>query len=713
MRWFIVAVAFGVWFMASSAMGAEEGLHYPQAKRIDHTDTLHGVVVADPYRWLEDDVRTSADVKKWVEEENKITTAFLGNIPERAAILQRLTALWNYERFSLPEKVGSRYFFRKNDGLQNQAVLFMLDKIDGSPRMLLDPNTWSKDGTLALDAVVPGPDGAFLAYSVSEAGSDWHTWRVLDVETGKPLADELKWIKFSGASWTADGKGFFYSRYPDPGPDQKFQSLNKNQSVWYHRIGTMQQKDVLVYKRSDQPEWGFSTSTTDDGRYLIITTWKGTDHRYRISYRDLQEPFGMPIDLIDNFEYDYTFIDNDGPLFYFRTDNNARNGRIIAIDIRQPEPNHWQEIVPESKDKLESTTIVGNLICASYLQDAHSTVKLYSCSGKYLRNVDLPGIGTASGFAGRRKDTETFYSYSSYTTPSTIFRYDILTGMSTIWRESKVAFDAARYTVIQRFFKSKDGTRVPLFIACKKNLELNGKNPTILYGYGGFNISITPGFTISTASWLEMGGIMAVANLRGGGEYGQDWHKAGTKQHKQNVFDDFIAAAEFLIQEKYTSTPALAIKGGSNGGLLVGACLAQRPDLFGAALPHVGVMDMVRFHKFTAGRFWVDDYGSPDNPEEFKALHAYSPYHNLKPGTRYPATMVITADTDDRVVPGHSFKFAAMLQHCQARNGPPILARIETRAGHGAGKPTSKMIEELADEYAFLVKIFGMKMDRP
>ena len=709
MRMSISFLLAGVLVMTTLG-GAAEPLSYPKTKKVDHTDDYHGTTVADPYRWLEDDVRKSADVKSWVEAQNKVTNAFLQSIPERDRIHKRLTEMWNYERYTSPSKVGGRYFYRKNDGLQNQAVLYVLEKLGGDPRVLIDPNTWSKDGTIALGSAVPSPDGKFLAYSVSEAGSDWQTWRVLDIDTGKIFSDELKWVKFSGASWTADARGFFYSRYPEPGKDAQFQSLNKNQQVYYHRIGSTQAEDVLAYKRADHPDWGFSCATTDDGRFLVITTWKGTDDKYRITYRDLGEPFGIPIDLIDAFENDYTFIDNDGPVFYFRTDYKAPNGRVIAIDIRKPDPANWKEIIPEAKDKLVSANLVGNLLVADYLKDAYTQIKMYAPEGEFIRNVELPGIGTAGGFGGRRVDTETFYTFSSYNRPATIYRYDMLTGKSTVLRESKVKFAPDEYEVRQVFYESKDGTKVPMFIACKKGIKLDGSNPTLLYGYGGFNISMTPGFSIGIAAWLEQGGVYAVANLRGGGEYGKAWHEAGKKLKKQNVFDDFIAAAEYLIKQKYTSTPKLAIRGGSNGGLLVGACIAQRPDLFGAALPHVGVMDMLRFHQFTAGRFWVDDYGSAANADEFAALLAYSPYHNLKPGTKYPATMVITADTDDRVVPGHSFKFAAMIQQCQVKDGPPVLARIETRAGHGAGKPTAKLIEELADEYAFLVKVLDIKL---
>jgi prolyl oligopeptidase len=703
------AFAGGLLMLCAGLMSAEP-LRYPETKRVDKVDTYHGTTIADPYRWLEDDVRKFPAVKEWVEAENKVTNTFLAAIPERDGIRKRLTEIWNYEKYSTPSKIGGRYFYRKNDGLQNQSVLYTLDNLDGEPRVLLDPNAWSKDGTVSLEGTSVSPDAKYLAYAVSEAGSDWQTWKVLEVATGKPLADELKWVKFSGASWTADGRGFFYSRYPEPKKDAEFQSLNKNQSVWYHRVGTPQSDDVLVYKRPDHPDWGFAAHVTDDGRYLVLSTWKGTDDRNRITYRDLSEPYALPADLIDHFENDYTFIDNDGPVFYFRTDLMAPNGRVIAIDVRKPDPVNWKEIIPQAKDKLASANLVGNLLVADYLKDAYTQIKMYSPAGEFVRQVELPGIGTASGFGGKRADTETFYVFSSYNRPPTIYRYDLLTGKSTVLRQSKVKFDPEKYEVKQVFLKSKDGTRVPMFITHRKGLKLDGTNPTILYGYGGFNIPLTPSFSTGVVGWLEMGGVYAVANLRGGGEYGKEWHKAGTKLNKQNVFDDYIAAAEYLVKEKYTSTPKLAIRGGSNGGLLVGAAMTQRPDLFGAALPHVGVMDMLRFHQFTAGRFWVDDYGSADDPEEFKALRAYSPYHNLKEGARYPATLIITADTDDRVVPGHSFKFAAMLQQCQAKDGPPVLIRIETRAGHGAGKPTAKVIEELADEYAFLVKVLGMTL---
>ena len=691
-----------------SVFGQEKRMNYVATKKIDQVDEYHGVKVPDPYRWLEDDVRQSKEVAEWIEAQNKLTFSFLESIPQREPIKKRLTELWNYEKFGVPSKVGGRYYYSKNDGLQNQSVLYVLDKLDGEPRVLLDPNSWSKDGTVALAATSFSDDGKYVAYSVAEAGSDWNTWRIMEIDSGRLLADELKWIKFSGVSWTNDSRGFFYSRFDAPKEGAAFQGLNTNQKVYFHRIGTPQSDDVLVFKRPDQPDWGFQTSVTEDGRYLIITTWKGTDDKYRIAYKDLLEPYGMPVDLIENFDNEYSFIGNDGAVFYFQTDLNAPRKRVIAIDTRKPvDPKEFKELIPESKETLVGVNIVANQFVTTYLKDAKTQVKLFRLDGSFVREVDFPGIGSAAGFGGRREDTETFYSFSSFATPSSIFRYDMLTGKSTLFRQTKVKFNPDDYLVEQVFFKSKDGTRVPMFLAYKKGLKKDGSNPTLLYGYGGFSISLTPSFSVARLGWMEMGGIFAMPNLRGGGEYGEEWHQGGTKLNKQNVFDDFIAAGEWLIENGYTKTEKLAIQGGSNGGLLVGACMTQRPDLFGACLPAVGVMDMLRFHKFTAGRFWVDDYGSADDPKQFAAIYKYSPYHNVKPGTKYPATMVTTADTDDRVVPGHSFKFAAALQAAQTGDAPNLI-RIETRAGHGAGKPTSKIIEEVADQWAFLVKSLKM-----
>ena len=687
----------------------EKKLKYPETKKVDVVEDYHGTKVADPFRWLEDDVRKSKDVAAWVEAENKVTNAFLETIPQRDAIKKRITALWDYEKISAPSKHGGKYFFSKNNGLQNQSSLFMQDSLDGEAKLLIDPNTWSKDGTVALAGTAISDDGKFLAFGKAEAGSDWNTWYVLDIATGKQLADELKWVKFSGASWTLDGKGFFYSRFPEPKQDAAFQALNENQTLYFHKMGTSQSDDELVYKTPEHPRWTVGGGVTEDGKYLFISIGDGTTSRkVRIAYKDLSDPKSEAIDLVPNHENKFNFLGNDGPVFFFQTDFNAPKYQIIAIDSKHPEKPNWKTIIGEAKNTLDSVDLVGDQFICSYLQDAKTLVKVHDMKGAPIREVQLPGIGTAAGFNGKRTDKETFYTFLSFTTPPSSFRFDIATGKSTLLRQPKVMFDPTKYEVKQLFYPSKDGTKVPMFIAHKKGLKLDGKNPTLLYGYGGFNISLTPAFSISRLQWMEMGGVLAVANLRGGGEYGDAWHRAGTKHTKQNVFDDFIAGAEYLISEKYTSSKKLAIQGGSNGGLLVGACMVQRPDLFGAGLPAVGVMDMLRFQKFTAGRFWTDDYGSSDNSDEFNSLFKYSPYHNLKPGVKYPATMVTTADTDDRVVPGHSFKFAARLQECQAGSAP-VLIRIETKAGHGAGKPTSKAIEEVADQWAFLVKTLDFK----
>ncbi|MFO1040897.1 MAG: prolyl oligopeptidase family serine peptidase [Planctomycetaceae bacterium] len=701
----IILGIVGTLLCGGIAMAAEK-ITYPASKKIDHVDDLHGTKVPDPYRWLEDDVRESKDVAAWVEAENKVTMSYLEAIPQRDAIRKRLTELWNYEKYSAPFKAGSRYFFFKNDGLQNQSVLYKQDSLEAEPTILIDPNAWSKDGTVALGSTSFSDDGRYMAYSVADAGSDWNTWRILDVETGRLLEDELKWIKFSGAAWTNDHRGFFYGRYDAPPPGAAFQKTNLNQKVYYHRVGTPQSQDVLVYKRPDEPTWGFGLRVSEDGRYLIITVWKGTNDKYRILYKDLTEPYGMPIELIDHFNDEYSFIGNDGTTFYFVTDLQASRKRVVAIDTRNP--TVIREVIPQAAETLAGADIIANQFVLTYLKDAKTQVKIHAMDGRQIREVQFPGIGSATGFTGKRTETETFYSFSSFATPPSIFRYDLLTGESKLLRRAAVKFNPDDYEVKQVFYSSKDGTRVPMFVAHKKGLKLDGSNPTLLYGYGGFSISLTPSFSVSRLAWMEMGGVFAVPNLRGGGEYGEEWHTAGTKLKKQNVFDDFIAAGEWLIKNNYTQPAKLGIQGGSNGGLLVGACMTQRPDLFGACLPAVGVMDMLRFHKFTAGRFWVDDYGSADNPDEFKALLAYSPYHSLKAQTRYPATLVTTADTDDRVVPGHSFKFAARLQEYHSGDAP-VLIRVETRAGHGAGKPTSKLIEETADLWAFLVKNLGMK----
>jgi prolyl oligopeptidase len=689
----------------NDAKPQESGWSYPAAKKMDHVDVYHGVKVADPYRWLEDP--DSAETRAWVEAQNKVTFGYLEQIPQRAAIRERLTRLWNYERYGVPFEEGGRYFYFKNDGLQNQSVLYTAPSLDSEPRVLIDPNTLSADGTVALSMAEVSPDGKLIAYGIAASGSDWNEFKVRVVETGKDLSDHLRWIKFSGASWTRDGKGFFYSRYDEPNEKTKLEDANYYQKLFYHRIGTPQSEDVLVYERKDQKEWGFGGGVSEDGRYLIVSVWQGTANKNRVYYKDLKAKDAPVVKLLDEFDAQYNFVGNDDQVFYFETTNGAPRGRVIAVDTRSPERAKWREIVPESDETIQSVRLINDQLLVSSLKDARSRVAVYARDGKLVREIELPGIGSAGGFPGESDDTETFYSYSSFTTPTTIYRLDLKTGKSTVFRAPKVDFDPSAYEVKQVFYTSKDGTRVPMFITHKKGLELDGTNPTLLYGYGGFNVSLTPGFSVQNLVWMEMGGVYAVPNLRGGGEYGESWHTAGTKLQKQNVFDDFIAAAEWLIANKYTSPEKLAVSGGSNGGLLVGAVVNQRPDLFGAALPAVGVMDMLRFQKFTIGWAWTSDYGSSDDPAEFKALYAYSPLHNLKPGTKYPATLVTTADHDDRVVPAHSFKYAATLQAAQG-GSDPVLIRIETKAGHGAGKPTAKIIDEAADKFAFLARELGM-----
>ncbi|GCL34535.1 prolyl endopeptidase [Planktothrix agardhii CCAP 1459/11A] len=672
---------------------------YPQTRKSDQVDNYHGVTVADPYRWLED--LDSEETASWVEAQNAVTFGYLNQIPAKETIKQRLTQLWDYEKYGIPFKQGNRYFYFKNDGLQNQSILYVLDSLDAEPEVLLDPNILSDDGTVALSGMSISEDGNLIAYGLSTSGSDWQEWKVRDINTKEDLSDHLKWVKFSGASWTHDHQGFYYSRYDQPQDGKPLEEINYFQKLYYHRLGTDQSEDTLIYERPDHKEWGFNGFVTEDGKYLIISVWKGTESKNLVFYQDLTQPNTEVIELISEFEASYSFIDYQGDIFWFTTDLDASRSRVIAIDINTKIPT---EIIPEAPETLEGVNILNNQFIADYLKDAHTQMKIFNLDGSFVREIELPGIGSVGGFGGKRYDTETFYSYTSFTAPNTIYRYNLITGESTIYRQAQVDFNPDDYETQQIFYPSKDGTLIPMFITAKKGVELNGNNPTILYGYGGFNISLTPSFSISRLVWLEMGGVYAIANLRGGGEYGENWHQAGTKLKKQNVFDDFISAAEWLIEKRYTSAEKLAIMGGSNGGLLVGACMIQRPDLFAAVLPAVGVLDMLRFHKFTIGWAWCSDYGSPENPEEFQALYAYSPLHNLKPGTAYPATLITTGDHDDRVVPAHSFKFASALQeHHIGEN--PVLIRIETKAGHGAGKPTDKVIEEIADQFAFLKRV--------
>jgi prolyl oligopeptidase len=704
-----VAATLFVFLFLLTTFSFSQSLTYPPAKKSDQVDDYHGVKVADPYRWLED--TDSADTHAWVEAENKLTFSYLDQIPYRSAIRDRLTKLWNFERFTIPEFEGGRYFYRHNDGLQNQNVLLVAESLTAAPRLLLDPNTLSADGTVAVQATSITDNGKLMAYGLATSGSDWTEWHVRDIDTGKDLPDLIKWVKFSGASWSKDNKGFFYSRYDEP-TGAAMRDANYFQKLYYHRLGTSQSADQLIYERPDNKELGFGGNVTDDGHYLVINVWQGTSPNNRLYYKDLTQPDSPVVKLLDDFDAQYQFIDNDGPIFWFQTDLDAPRGRLIAIDTQHPQRANWKTIVPQGPDKLDGANVVDDKFLLSYLKDARSEVRVYALDGKFLRNVDLPGIGTAGGFGGRRTEKETFYAFTSFTSPTTIYRYDPAAGKSSIFRQPKVDFDSSKYETRQVFYNSKDGTRVPMFITCKKGIKLDGQNPTLLYAYGGFDISLTPTFSIPNVVWLEMGGVYAQPNIRGGGEYGEEWHLAGTKLKKQNVFDDFIAAAEWLIANQYTSTPKLAINGASNGGLLIGACLTQRPELYGVAVPEVGVMDMLRFHKFTIGWAWTSDFGSSDNPDEFKAIYAYSPLQNIKPGTKYPPTFIMTADHDDRVVPGHSFKFAATMQADQA--GPsPVLIRIETKAGHGAGKSITKVIDETADAFAFTAKNLGMTVTLP
>ncbi len=592
--------------------------------------------------------------------------------------------------------------------------MYVQEGLKGKPRVLLDPNTLSDDGTVALSAIAVSHDGRYLGYGVSRGGSDWQEFRVRDVATAKDLPDELEWIKFSGMAWTVDSKGFFYSRYDEPKDVDAMLAVNRNQKLYYHRLGTPQSRDELIFESPDHPDWGVGARVSDDGHFAILTVTQGTDTRNRLYFIDLDNP-GRPkitnpvVRLLDAFDAEYEFVDNAGPIFFVKTDQGAPRGRVVAIDVQQRARQHWRTIIAQSDDALRSVDIVGERLVAHYLKDAHSVVRLFGLGGNAMGGVALPGLGTVSGLGGRRDDRELFFGFTSFLQPTTVYRHDFGKRASEVFREPEIAFDASRYETQQLFFTSKDGTRVPMFVTARKDVKLDGTNPTLLYGYGGFNISLTPSFSASRLVWLELGGVYAVANIRGGGEYGKSWHEAGRLGNKQNVFDDFIGAAEHLIRERYTSAGKLAIQGGSNGGLLVGAAMTQRPELFGVALPAVGVMDMLRFHKFTIGWAWTSDYGSADDSAQFGVLHRYSPLHNLKSGTSYPATLVTTADRDDRVVPGHSFKFAAALQAAQA--GPaPVLVRIDTKSGHGAGKPTTKVIEQAADELAFAVKNLGMRV---
>ena len=670
-------------------------VNYPKTKTVDQIDDYHGTKVRDEYRWLEDD--NSEETKAWVKEENKVTQAYLEKIPFRDAIAKRYEELWNFPKLSSPFKVGENYFFTKNDGLQNQSVIYVQKGLDGTPEVFLDPNKMSKDGTAAISLIGFSDDDKYAAYSRSDAGSDWSEIHVMDIESKKETGDVLKWVKFSGAAWHKDG--FFYSRYPAPKEGEALSGNNMHHNVFYHKLGDDQSKDKLIYEDPKNPGMYHNVTVTEDGKYLLLYAAPGTDG-YAVYYKDLENG-GDFVELFKGYSNKSSVVHHVDGRFLVRTDIGAPKYRLVSVDPKNPAPENWKEIIPESDHFLQGVNTGAGKLFVNYLVDATDRFYQYDYDGSNKKEIKLPGLGSAGGFGGKEEDDVLFYSFTSFTYPNTIFKYDPKTGKSTQFYKADLKFNPEDYVEKQVFFTSKDGTKVPMFIVHKKGLKMDGNNPCYQYGYGGFNISLTPYFSTSRLILLENGGVFVMVTLRGGGEYGEEWHKAGMLLNKQNVFDDFIAASEYLIREGYTSKDKLAIAGGSNGGLLVGACMTQRPDLFAVAFPAVGVMDMLRYHLFTVGKGWIPEYGSSDDSTHFKNLLSYSPLHNLKPGTEYPATLITTADHDDRVVPAHSFKFAAKLQACQAGT-KPVLIRIETDAGHGAGKPVSKIIEEQADMWSFM-----------
>jgi prolyl oligopeptidase len=706
--WILSFTLVGSIALAATKNTKSTKMNYPETRRVDQSDEFFGVKVPDPYRWLEADVRESPEVAEWVKKQNEIARKYLDAVPGRQAIEKRLTELWNYERYSPPVQKGGKYFFMKNNGLQNQPVLYVADSYKGEGRMLVDPNTWTKEGTIAMSAFSPSEDGRLLAYARSEAGSDWQQIDVLDVETGKPLEDHLKWSRFTQIDWAKDGSGFYYNRYPEPPAGELHQTAALNQMVSFHKLGTRQADDKLVYRRPDHPDWNFGVTPTDDSKYLVLTMSRSTDPQNQVFFREASAPADALFQvLIDDFKNQFSFLGNEGTVFYFLTDLDAPTKRIVTMDIKQPGREHVSEVVPARKATLENASLIGGRILGQYMVDVLTEVDVFDLAGKSVGKLKLPGKGTADAITGDQSDKEAFFVFTSYNVPTEVLRYDVPTNKVEEVRQPKVKFKPADFVVEQVFYKSKDGTRVPMMLAYRKNLLKDRPHPTLLYGYGGYNISILPAFKPEYIGWMELGGVLAVANMRGGGEYGEEWHLAGKTVKKQNVFDDFIAAAEWLIHEKRTTSKKLAIMGGSNGGLLVGAVEVQRPELFGACIPMVGVMDMLRFQEFTAGQFWRDEFGNIEKEDEFKSLLAYSPYHNIKKGACYPPTLIMTADTDDRVVPMHSFKFGAAMQRAQGCDAP-ILLRIESRAGHGAGTPLKKQIESAADRWAFLVKELRM-----
>ncbi|WP_181307310.1 prolyl oligopeptidase family protein [Rufibacter sp. XAAS-G3-1] len=689
---------------ANAPAGAANSLTtmYPKTEKINHVDTYHGTQVPDPYRWLEAD--TAENVAAWVKQQNEVTFDYLAKIPFREQMKQRLTQLWNYPKYGAPFQEGDYYYFYKNDGLQNQSVLYRQKGLNGTPELFLDPNKLSEDGTTSLGSLDFSKDAKYAVYTTSTGGSDWRDAYVLDVATGKKLSDELHWIKFSGTSWFKDG--FFYSRYAEPTQGSRLANKNEFHQVYYHKVGTPQSQDQLIWEDKAHPLRLLFAGTTQDEKYLILTASEGTSNN-SLYVKDLTRNNSPLVPLVESFDKEYGVVENIGDKLIVLTNQNAPKYKLIEIDLKKPQQAHWKTLVPETDNVLNNASLVNNRLLLNYMKDAATLVRVHDTSGKWLHDVTLPTIGTASGFGGKKEDKTVFYTFTSFTYPSAIYQYDVATNTSTLFRKSEVDVDMEAYETRQVFYTSKDGTKVPMFITHKKGLPLTGDNPTYLYAYGGFNASMTPGFSIARMVWLENGGVYAVANIRGGGEYGEAWHKAGVTPNKQNVFDDFISAAEYLINQKYTSSQKLAIAGGSNGGLLIGAVANQRPDLFKVALPAVGVMDMLRFHKFTIGWAWVPEYGSSDDAAQFQNLLKFSPIHNIKEGMTYPATLVTTADHDDRVVPAHSFKYIATLQE-KGAPGNPYLIRVDVKAGHGAGKSTTAQIAEAADTWAFTFYNMGV-----
>ena len=699
----ITTLILALSFMMSCS---EKPIQYPPTKKGDVKDTYFGTVVEDPYHWLEND--TSAETAEWVKTENKLTFAYLAKLPYRAEIRQRLTELWDYPKYGTPFKEAGKYFFFKNNGLQNQSVLYTTDDLAAEPKVLLDPNTFSTDGTAALTSAEVSNDGKYLIFQVAKSGSDWNEIFVKNIETGEMLPDHILWVKFSDISWYNDG--FFYSAYDQPEAGSELSKANEFQKVYFHKLGTEQSADQLIVNDPKNPKHMFSAGMTEDKRFLLISKSIGTNGN-ALDFKDLSKKNSQFINLLDQYEFEFIPVDNIGDNLYVLTNYKAPRYRLIKIDTNKPEETYWADVIPEKKDVIESVSMIAGKLVVNYMTDAHSKTEVYALNGDFEREIQLPGIGAVSAFSGKKNDSIAFFSYTSFNTPGEVYKYDFTTNQTSLHFRPEVKFNPEDFEVNQVFYASKDDTKIPMFIVHKKGIELNGNNPTLLYAYGGFNISLTPSFSAARIAFMENGGVLAVANLRGGGEYGEEWHLAGTKLKKQNVFDDFIAAAEYLINQKYTSSEKLAIQGGSNGGLLVGAVTNQRPELFKVALPQVGVMDMLRYNKFTIGWAWAGDYGtSEDNAEMFNYLYGYSPYHTIKKGVAYPAVLATTADHDDRVVPAHTFKYMARLQEYGAGNKLPLLVRIDSKAGHGAGKPTAKVIDEYTDVWSFVFYHLGMEI---